>query len=163
MQDKTHCHYCGDRLAQKVCDGRLRLFCNQCRTPLYENPIPATCLVVADQHRRLLLVRRNVAPKIGEWCLPGGYMELGETPEEAALRELTEETGLSGTIDRLIGVVSNPSDLYHTVLMVGYLVTAFKGTPIPGDDASHVAWFADSDRPAVAFRSHRHFIKINHR
>ena len=114
----------------------MRPFCEGCREPVYENPVPVTCVVVTDPGNRLLLVRRSVAPKIGLWCLPGGFMELGETPEEAALRELAEETGLSGTIDRLLGVLTTPSDQYHTVLMVGYRVGAYTGRVVAGDDAS---------------------------
>jgi len=159
MREKTHCCYCGSRLIQKVSDGRLRLFCEQCREPIYENPIPATCLVVVDHRERLLLVKRSVEPKKGFWCLPGGFMELGETPSEAALRELHEETGLSGQIDRLLDVTSNPSDQYHTVLMVGYLVKTFIGDPVAGDDASDIAWFGIEDLPDIAFASHRKFIE----
>ena len=160
MRPKTHCCYCGNPLTRKHWEDRLRLFCEHCRQPIYENPIPATCVVVTDANRRLMLVRRSVAPKIGHWCLPGGFMELGETPREAALRELTEETGIAGRIDRLLGVLSNPSDQYHTVLMVGYRVRSYSGSPIPGDDASEVRWFAGGDLPEIAFSSHRKFVEM---
>jgi 8-oxo-dGTP diphosphatase len=115
--------------------------------------------VVIDADGRVLLVRRSVAPRIGEWCLPGGFMELGETPEAAALRELSEETGLSGTIDRLLGVVAAPNAIYDTVLMLGYIVKQFGGRPRPDDDADAIEWFDPSDLPPVAFESHRHFIR----
>lgn len=160
MRKKTNCPFCGTRLIEKVCDGHKRLFCEQCNEPVYENPIPAACLVVVDAARRILLVKRSVAPKIGHWCLPGGFIELGETPEQAALRELKEETGLSGQIDTLLGVTVNPSDLYHTVLMVGYFVNHYSGNPRPGDDASDVAYFPLNHLPDIAFESHKKFIKI---
>ena len=104
MRKKKYCHYCGTRLTQKLWEGNIRLFCEQCNAPLYENPVPATCLVVIDNKERVLLVKRNVAPKQGFWCLPGGFMELNETPEKAALRELEEETALAGKIGMLLGV-----------------------------------------------------------
>ncbi len=82
-------------------------------------------------------------------------MELGETPEEAALRELKEETNLIGHIRMLLGVTSNHSDKYNTVLMVGYLVESYIGTPKAGDDASGFnritvskAFFPSSSRPS---------------
>ena len=90
-------------------------------------------------------------------------MELGEEPEDAAVRELLEETGIQGTIDRLLGVTSNPSDQYHTVLMVGYLVTSFTGEPRAGDDAEEIGWFEMNALPEVAFRSHRRFIETYYR
>ncbi len=147
-------------LIEKIFEGKLRLFCEHCNEPIYENPIPAACLVVADNTNRVLLVRRSVEPKKGFWCLPGGFMELGEVPETAALRELKEETGLDGHIKMLLGVSSNPSLLYHTVLMVGYLVKTYTGTPIAGDDADDVAFFHYDELPEIAFESHMKFIKM---
>ncbi len=160
MRKKKFCHYCGSGLIEKFFEGSLRPFCENCREPIYENPIPATCLVVVDQKNRVLLVKRSVEPKKGFWCLPGGFIELGETPETAALRELKEETGLSGQIDMLLGVSSNPSKQYHTVLMVGYLVKQYSGTLIPGDDADEAARFYYDELPEIAFDSHARFIRI---
>ena len=85
-------------------------------------------------------------------------MELGETPEQAALRELREETGLCGQIERLLGVSANPSDQYDTVLMVGYLVKRSAGRVQAGDDASAAAYFRFHQLPEIAFESHRRFI-----
>lgn len=92
--------------------------------------------------------------------MPGGFMELGETPEYAALRELQEETGLKGKIDRLLGVTTNTSPQYHTVLMIGYLVKEAVGTLRPDDDASDLAFFSRDAFPEIAFQSHRRFIRI---
>ena len=158
MRKKKYCHFCGRPLIRKSVDGQIRLFCEHCRTPIYENPVPAACLVTVDENDRLLLVKRSVDPKKGWWCLPGGFMELRETPESAALRELYEETGLEGEIDRLLGVASNPSTDYDTVLMVGFLVKAFRGRPAAGDDADALDWFDYSRLPEIAFDSHRLFI-----
>ncbi len=160
MRSKKFCHFCGHRLITKFVDGRSRLYCSRCRTPLYENPIPAVCTVVVDDQAGLLLVKRNVAPKIGSWCLPGGFMELGETPEDCALRELKEETGLSGRINTLLGVTTNPSQSYHTVFLAGFHIHPTTGIPKPGDDASAVAFFPPQKLPPIAFESHARFIRI---
>jgi len=155
---KNFCPYCSAKLVEKEWEGRSRPYCETCAGAIYENPVPASCLIVVDSRNRLALVKRSVAPKKGYWCLPGGFMELGETPEEAALRELEEETGLTGKTDRLLGVMSMPNAQYHTVLMVAYLVREYIGTLVPGDDASEAAWFSHRDLPEIAFTSHSHYI-----
>ena len=158
---KAFCPRCGGKLAHKAWEGRHRLYCEACAGAIYENPVPATCLVVVDNRDRIALVKRSVAPKKGHWCLPGGFMELGESPEEAGLRELAEETGLDGKIDRLLGVMSTPNAQYHTVLMIAYRVRNFTGSLVPGDDASEAAWFSHLHLPEIAFTSHSHFISVH--
>ena len=160
MRKKKYCHFCGTNLTEKFVEGCLRLFCEQCNEPLYENPIPATCLVVVDNRNRVLLVKRSVEPKKGFWCLPGGFMELGETPEKSALRELKEETGLTGRINMLLGVSTNPSVQYHSVLMIGFLVKSYTGNLVAGDDAEDVASYYYDELPEIAFESHAKFIRI---
>ncbi len=159
MQKKLYCPYCGSKLTERFYENRNRLFCGGCNDPVYENPIPATCLVVTDDQGRILLVQRSVDPQKGMWCLPGGFIELGESPESAALRELYEETGLKGQIDKLIGVMTNPNRLYNSVLLVGYWVTAVTGMLKAGDDASDAAYFSPGNLPEIAFESHLKFIR----
>lgn len=160
MQHKTNCHFCGALLTRKHIEGAMRLFCANCGVPIYENPIPASALVLIDDKDKLLLVKRSVDPKKGCWCLPGGFMELGESPEEAALRELKEETGLLGKIEILLGVTTTNSPQYHTVLMVGYLIKEFSGDLKAGDDASDAAYFNYGQLPEIAFQSHMNFIRM---
>lgn len=156
---KVFCHFCGLKLTTKHVEGRRRLYCQACTEPIYENPVPASCLVVPDANGQVLLVKRSVEPKAGYWCLPGGFMELDEEPEQAALRELKEETGLEGRIVKLLGVTSTPSLLYQTVLMMGFWAARGKGELIPGDDAEAVAYFPLADLPEIAFNSHVRFIE----
>jgi 8-oxo-dGTP diphosphatase len=159
MRPKTYCHFCATPLESRLIEDRRRLFCPKCNRVLYENPIPATCLVVIDNKDRVLLVQRNVEPEIGAWCLPGGFIELAEPPELAALRELKEETGLEGQIERLLGVIAQESKQYDTVMIVGYLIRRFSGIPIAGDDASAIAFYTPDARPEIPFASHREFVR----
>ncbi|MBU4319173.1 MAG: NUDIX domain-containing protein [Proteobacteria bacterium] len=155
----TFCHFCSNRLTTKILEGTQRLFCPSCGTPIYRNPVPANCIVVIDEKEQLLLVKRNVEPKIGHWCLPGGFMELNEAPEASALRELKEETGLVGRGASLLGVTTSPSSHYDTILMIGYLVKHYSGDILAGDDASDVRWFNFDHLPEIAFDSHIRFVR----
>lgn len=158
VRKKAHCPFCGDRLGHRVVENRRRLFCDRCDTPIYENPVPAACLIVTDVSGRLLLVKRSVDPKKGFWCLPGGFMELGESPDASALRELKEETGLEGEIHRLFDVISHPNPFYDTVLIICYTVSRFSGEPVAGDDASDARFFFFHSLPEIAFKSHERLI-----
>ena len=159
MEDRPYCPFCGKRVTRIQLEGRQRLFCGACERPIYENPIPATCLVVVNASQDILLVKRSVEPKKGQWCLPGGFIELGEPPDQGALRELNEETGLTADGAQLLGVRTTPSSQYHSVLMVGYIVVSFTGRIKAGDDAEQVAWFPCSQLPPIAFESHQHFLQ----
>ncbi len=160
MKIKKYCPYCGYGLIDKFVEGRVRRYCKSCADPIYENPVPAACLVTVDDCDRILLVKRSVDPKKGMWCLPGGFMELQETPEEAGLRELKEETGVEGKIEMLLGVTTHSGSMYDTILMTGFLVRQYCGEPIAGDDADEVKWFERDAMPEIAFTSHKNFINI---
>jgi ADP-ribose pyrophosphatase YjhB (NUDIX family) len=86
------CSQCGSQVSQKVPQGdnRLRHVCDQCQTIHYQNPrIVAGCLPVWG--KQVLLCRRAIQPRYGLWTLPAGFMENGETVEQAAIRETLEE------------------------------------------------------------------------
>jgi len=159
VMKKKFCHFCGSRLSEKYFEGRIRLFCEGCLNPIYENPVPASCVIAYDELNRLLLVKRNEEPQKGYWCLPGGFMEIGETPEEAALREFHEETGLGGRIERLVGILTHNSPRYGSILVACFIVGDLKGKINPGDDASEARFFEMDELPEVAFDSHLSFIR----
>jgi 8-oxo-dGTP diphosphatase len=101
---------------------------------------------------RVLLVRRGRPPFRGSWALPGGFVELRETVEQAVLRELKEETGLVGRLGPLLGVYSDPhrDPRKHTVSVV-FLIRGPGGTPHGGDDAASAEWVPLEPRPELAF------------
>jgi 8-oxo-dGTP diphosphatase len=157
-EPKRFCPLCGGRLERVSRDGRTRLSCRQCGRILYENPVPATAAVVLDAGQRLLLVKRAMEPAKGEWGLPGGFVELDESPEQGVLRELREETGLQGKVDRLIDVVSEESPFYGPLIIIGYLISPQGGQLQPGDDAAATKYFPLSGLPPLAFASHQAII-----
>jgi len=115
---------------------------------------------VLDDGRRVLLVKRKYPPNQGMWCLPIGFAELGETIAEAALRELHEETGITGRVSQLIDADSWMSDFYGDLLVVTFEVDKIAGTETPGDDAEEVGYFPIDQLPPLAFPSNERAISI---
>ena len=114
--------------------------------------------VVFDDSGRVLLIRRKNPPFQGHYALPGGFVDVGETTEAAALRELKEETGVEGSSPRLIGVYSDPNrDSRHHVVSVAYLVSAVSYAVQAGDDAAHAEFVANWRDQRLAF-DHREII-----
>ena len=104
-------------------------------------PLPQVCvgaIAVDDDH--LLLIRRGHGPGAGEWSLPGGRVEPGETTAEAVVRELLEETGVEGVCGPLVGFVERIGADHHYVIL-DFAVSVLERTPaIAGDDATEAAW-----------------------
>jgi len=161
---KRFCPLCGKQLEQLPHHGRMRLYCRTCDIIHYENPLPATAAVVLNKDEHLLLVKRGMEPRKGEWCLPGGFVEMDESPSKGVLRELREETGLKGKVDQLIDAVYEDSAFYGPLIIIGYQITPRGGALQAGDDATEVQYFPLADLPRVAFDSHQTIIdKITRR
>ena len=113
--------------------------------------------VVIPSERGVVLIRRASEPFAGQWALPGGFVELGETVEEAAAREAAEETGLAVEVARLIGVYSEPErDPRGHNVSVAFLVRVLSGELAAGTDASEVS-VLDPSSVELAF-DHRRII-----
>jgi 8-oxo-dGTP diphosphatase len=118
-----------------------------------EVPVPFPLItvdcIVCDPPGRVLLVHRRYPPP--GWALPGGFVEVGETVEAAAVREAREETGLEVTLEGLLGVYSDPArdPRGHTVGIVFH--GRARGEPVAGDDAGRVAAVDPGALPPLAF------------
>jgi ADP-ribose pyrophosphatase YjhB (NUDIX family) len=131
-----------------------------CGTIFYQNPLPAAGALVLDDLRRVLLVKRKYPPSEGMWCLPIGFAELGETIAEAALRELLEETGVTGRVVRLIDADSWKGVFYGDVLVVTFEVEKLLGSERAADDAEEVDYFPIDQLPPLAFPHNEKAIQL---
>jgi thiamine-phosphate diphosphorylase len=157
--EKLFCPRCGNKLEKRRLENRERDFCPVCRVVLYENPVPATAAVVFNERHELLLVKRGQEPGKGKWCLPGGFQEIGETPEQCMRRELLEETGLVGEVTGLVALEMGHNPLAGEVLVTGYRVRVASGELKAGDDAVAAAYFPLRQLPELAFQSHARIIE----
>ena len=123
----------------------------------YKYPRPALtadCVVVTkEKEPRVLLIQRGNEPFKGRWAFPGGFMEMDETSEQCAIRELEEETGLKVSVVHQIGAYSKVDrDPRGRTVTVAYLAIVDAPQPVVGqDDATKAQWFAVSALPLLAF------------
>ena len=120
--------------------------------PPPKTPALAADCVVLDARGRLLLVRRKFPPFKGHYALPGGFVEIGETVEDACRRELKEETGVRAGKLHLLGVYSDPSrdPRGHTCSAV-FVTRVRRATAKAGDDAAAAEWIEDWSKLDLAF------------
>jgi 8-oxo-dGTP diphosphatase len=120
--------------------------------PVPKTPLLTTDCVVVDAKRRVLLVRRGHPPFKGKYALPGGFVDIGETVEDACRRELKEETGVKAGRLELLGVYSDPKrdPRGHTCSVV-FLTRMVRATPKAGDDAAAAEWIEDWSKLDLAF------------
>lgn len=152
--DPTYCPKCATSLEPRPEHGMLRPTCPACGFIWYRNPVPAAG-VLLERDGRVLLVRRRYEPRAGAWCIPAGFMEAGETPEQSAGREVLEETGLVVQLTRLFGVYAGFDDPRVRAVLILYVGVVTGGELSPGDDAIEAEWFALDALPTdIAFASH---------
>ncbi len=159
--EKTYryCPRCGAEMIEKSIDHKKRKACPVCKFVYYHNPVPAAGVVI-EKDGKILLVRRKFEPYKGDWCLPAGFMEYGESPEQCAVRETKEELGVDVELDGLYGVYSGKDDPRTHAVLVMYWAKIIGGELKPGDDAEEIQLFAKDKIPSnIAFLAHRQIIK----
>jgi ADP-ribose pyrophosphatase YjhB (NUDIX family) len=128
--------------------------CTRCGFVHFPAPkLVAGCLVI--DRGRVLLLRRGLEPQIGKWTFPGGYVDLGESPSAAALRETREEVGMQVELGQVLGVYTDPVNPISAV--VAYLAKPGIDQARVTDEATEVNYFAPADIPwhDVAFATTR--------
>jgi mutator protein MutT len=126
-------------------------------------PILGVAAVIWNDRRQLLLIRRTKNPRKGQWSLPGGKVEFGESLEQALRREIREETGLEIDVLGLAGIAETIRDSdagapqSHFVL-IDYSARAVSGVAVAASDATDATWFTQEETAALPLWPEMHRI-----
>jgi len=139
------------------------IICPNChhQIELYANPYPTVDIIIevfdGEKVAGIVLIERKNEP-FG-WAIPGGFIDYGESAEDAAVREAKEETNLDVTLKYLLGVYSRPDrDPRHHTISTVFVATA-SGKPAAGDDAKNLAIFSPKTIPAKLAFDHGEILR----
>jgi|SRR5579871_4284487 len=142
-----YCPECANRLGTRVIGDLEHAACDACGFVLYENPkLVAAAIVPIDDG--LVLGRRARGAGAGAWAIPAGFVERGEPPEIAAVREVFEETHLVVEAERLLALYSETGS---PIVLAVYVSRVVGGCLAPSDELSEVGVFSPGALPELAF------------
>lgn len=121
--------------------------CRECHN-FANRPVTIDAVIVRDG--KLLITKRRHAPFEGWWAIVGGHVDWNETVEQAVVREVQEETGLTVESARFLGVYSAPERHPKQAINIAYIVEA-SGTPAAADDSLELKWADLTNLPKLAF------------
>jgi len=133
--------------------------CPRCKNEIevYKNPLPTVDIIIEIESKGIVLIKRK-NPPCG-WALPGGFVDYGESLEEAAIREAKEETDLDVKLDKQLHTYSDPErDPRHHSISTVYVAKA-KGVPHAKDDAIEIGIYNKSNLPEDITFDHRSILK----
>ena len=149
-----YCLKCAGQLDDRIIEEKVRQACTKCDFVFYEDP-KLVAGVLALKDGKLLLIQRGNEPKRGLWSFPTGYIDVGDTPEETAIREAKEEANVDVQLNRLLGVYS---DIRRTVVLIIYTGTIASGNPAVGAEALDARLFNLQALPKLAFDHDYHVL-----
>lgn len=152
------CPVCAEPLVLREFEGKKKLACDKDNFIFYDNPLPVVAALLLAEDG-LVLVKRGVAPFVGKWCLPRGFVDTDERPKQAIAREVREETGLYVWLQRIL-CQTNPSPVDYPLnqITTTFLATVRGGTLQHGSDCLDAKIFAFDDLPELCFETDRKII-----
>ena len=151
-QDVNFCLRCGTALEEQFLVGEIRPVCPACGWIYFPDPKVAVAVVVEEQGK-FLFVQRVMEPRRGFWTLPAGFVDAGEDPVRAAVREVKEETNLDVECLELLGILPVKEHAAGADLLIVYRGQVSGGEIQAGDDAARAEFFEPEEHPEFAFQS----------
>jgi 8-oxo-dGTP diphosphatase len=153
------CPRCATELKDSSVRGDARLTCPGCSYIFYMSPACVTCVLV-ELDGRILFVLRKFEPGKGKWCLPAGFVEVGEQPDASAVREAKEETGLDVEITGVYDTWATDEDPRTPVISIAFTARITGGELAAGDDAEEARFFDMENLPdQIAFEDHERIVR----
>lgn len=150
------CPRCGTQVVHAEKFGSLRPVCPACDWIYFADPkVAAAALIVEDG--KVLLVRRANDPMRGLWTMPAGFVDAGENPAEAVVRECLEETGYQVRVTGLFDVLSGQEHPRGAHILIVYQAEIQSGEALPADDVDSLDFFPIHALPPLAFGT-THFV-----
>jgi 8-oxo-dGTP diphosphatase len=146
IEQNKYCQFCGTHLVRKYDRSKMRSFCEACNVFKYVDPKVAVVAIVPSNNT-ILLIRRAIEPHLGKWSLPSGYVDRGESIENALVREVFEETTICASPHRYLGVFSGKGPVVVHV----YVATHKSGTAKAAEEVSEIKWFELGKIPELPF------------
>lgn len=142
----SFCPHCANKLIEFVSDEIERRRCPQCGWVQYRNPTVGVAVVLIEQRKLLIGHRRD-----GGWCIPCGHVEWDESIEEAAVREMAEETGLTVRLHEILAVQSNFHDRQQQTVGIWFRGVRESGDLRPGGDLIDLDFCRLENLPSLKF------------
>lgn len=150
------CPFCGKVLDEKIEEEKTRKFCPKCEWTYYPHVASASAVVVR-KGSKVLLVKRSREPYKNTWMVPAGFVDFGEHPEKAAVREAKEEVGLDVKSLKLLDIRQSEDDprspghmvFFYEAKVVGKIKNNDK------DENSEISWFELTKLPKIGWKNHK--------
>lgn len=148
-----YCRKCSHAMSLVVIEEREVQRCANCGHIEWNPPVPVAVAIIAGQKpKSIVLVQRGIEPRKGQWCLPAGFLNTGESPAAAAAREGKEESNLDIVVGELPVRIITPPGRNQNLHF--YLALSSSGEMKPGSDALAVGEFTEDELPTIAFPAH---------
>ncbi len=155
--DVKYCSHCGHLLEAQHKLGALRPVCPACgHIHFFDPKVAAVALIEHDS--KVLLVRRVMNPERGKWTIPGGFVDAGEDPRLAVVRECLEETHLQVQVTDLLDVLFTSEHPRSASIILAFRARIVGGELQAGDEADGIGFFGPDEMPDLAFQTTRRIL-----